>query len=201
MTRVFRRCAQLTSLSGFAVLLALQLTASPAAAHNELSSSNPPDGAVLSSAPTAVVLTFEEEADPRFLQVAAIATDGSRVGAGTPTAVGTRVTLPLSPLSAGDYAIVYRVVSADGHPVQGKVDFTVGSAPAIVSRPGAGTPSTSAAASAPVSRNASSATNSGSTAWWPYAVFAALFLALLVVIAATVTDRTRAARRRGDSIS
>ncbi|HWS56943.1 MAG TPA: copper resistance protein CopC, partial [Actinotalea sp.] len=51
---------------------------------------------------------------------------GGAVAVGEPVVQGTTVTAPLpSDLASGDYTIAWRVVSADGHPIQGTIPFTV----------------------------------------------------------------------------
>jgi methionine-rich copper-binding protein CopC len=111
-----------------AVPAVLALAAAPASAHNELQSSNPATGSRLTALPDSVVLTFEEETDPRFVKVAATGPDGRSVAAGGPRISGATVSQPLTPGAAnGQYTVAYRVVSKDGHPVQGSVTFTAGS--------------------------------------------------------------------------
>jgi hypothetical protein len=119
------RAALLAAAASIAVPAVLALTAAPAQAHNELLSSSPAERAQLTALPRVVELTFAETADPRFVKIAATGPDGRSVAAGTPTVSGTVVRQPLSPGAAsGAYTVAYRVVSKDGHPVQGSVTFT-----------------------------------------------------------------------------
>ncbi len=71
-----------------------------------------------------MVLTFAERPDERFVKIAATGPGGTNVVAGPPRVSGTSVTQPLIPGGPGLYTVVYRVVSADGHPVQGSMTFT-----------------------------------------------------------------------------
>ena len=104
------------AVAAAALVLAPVALASPASAHDELVSTDPADGASLEEAPAAVTLTFSEE-------VVKLA-DGPLVVDG---AVITRAITP--PTVAGEVRVSYRVVSSDGHPVTGKLTFTVASVP------------------------------------------------------------------------
>lgn len=96
-----------------------------ARAHAELESSTPADGEVLSAAPAEVSLTFGEELLPDFVNV--VATDAA--GAVTELTVtsidGPTATMawPVD-LPGGDWRVDYRVVSQDGHPVEGSIAFS-----------------------------------------------------------------------------
>lgn len=101
--------------------------ASPALAHADLLSSSPEDGAVLSTAPSEVELVFNEPVQ--------LVEGATRLfpGDGTPRELDARVVdtavvieLPVG-LIDGSYALSYRVVSADGHPVGGAITFQLGS--------------------------------------------------------------------------
>lgn len=112
-----------------AAVLALVLLASPAAAHDQLISSVPADGEALETGPDAVVLTFS--GDITTVGAAAVVADGDGQdwASGELDADGPRVQIPLSEtLPEGGYEVRWRVVSADGHPIEGRVAFTVGDA-------------------------------------------------------------------------
>jgi copper resistance protein C len=97
----------------------------PARAHAALVSSNPTDGAVVATAPVEVTLTFDETVmAPAYVVVKA--PDGSDVADGSATIDGATVTqaVRLVP-QQGAYSASYRVVSDDGHPVQGTIKFSV----------------------------------------------------------------------------
>lgn len=100
--------------------------AGPAAAHGALSSTSPTDGERLQTAPTEVVLNFNEI--PLALGTAAAVTDasGTVVSTGQLQVDERRLTQQLQPdLPAGEYRIAWRATSADGHPVSGELGFTV----------------------------------------------------------------------------
>ncbi|WP_435585963.1 copper resistance CopC family protein [Micromonospora aurantiaca (nom. illeg.)] len=140
---------------GAAALLA---PASPAYAHNALRASTPAQDDRLPSPPTQVELVFAERLDPQFTTIAVTRQD-TPVTTGKPTVAGTRATQPLTGgLAAGGYTVAYRVVSVDGHPVQGSYTFTVtapaetaatppaSSAPPATATPSSGSPTPAAAA-------------------------------------------------------
>ncbi|EFQ83975.1 copper resistance protein CopC [Aeromicrobium marinum DSM 15272] len=132
----------------------LALTTLPAEAHAGLVSSDPADGSSLTEAPDEVTVSFNENvARPAFL--ALTAPDGTAVDLGEPRIVDATVTadVPDLPLR-GSYALSYRVVSADGHPVEGTVTFELltGAEPA-------------AGAAAPVSEESYLHRHRGHIAW------------------------------------
>ena len=98
--------------------------AGPAAAHNVLTSSDPTNGSTLQAAPTTVRLTFDQPVQDFEPVVTVIGPDGNRYESGAPVVDSTVVTAAVSALPvAGAYSIAYRVVSADGHPVEGEIKF------------------------------------------------------------------------------
>jgi methionine-rich copper-binding protein CopC len=109
-----------------AVAVALLVGAAPAFAHTRLESSDPADGSSVAAAPDAVSLTFSEDIQPGFATLTVVGPDGTNYQTGGVTGGGGQVRTSVSPLGpAGTYEIGYRVVSDDGHPVQGKVSFTL----------------------------------------------------------------------------
>lgn len=110
------------------VATSLATFATSAVAHASLVSSEPSDGDVLDEAPEEIRLSFNEpvEVASDGLRVLDADTDRVRVEVvddGDPaTLTGT---LP-DGINEGAYVISYRVASADGHPVNGVLTFTVG---------------------------------------------------------------------------
>lgn len=97
--------------------------AGPATAHDVLRSTNPADGAQVEQLPDAVVLTFEEPAVAVGSTVTVTGPDGP-VGRGAPQLVDTEVRQTLTGGPAGTYTVLWRVTSADGHPISGTFRFT-----------------------------------------------------------------------------
>ncbi len=99
------------------------LFAGTASAHTTLVSSDPAKDAKVSSL-SEVTLTFNESV--KFVKVQVRDGSGGQHQAGQPVVQGGTVTQKLTGnLTVGSYTINYRVVSADGHPVQASVPFTV----------------------------------------------------------------------------
>ncbi len=113
------------------------LPASPAGAHAALVAAAPDDGATLTSAPSRVVLRFDENV--RTSSVLVVDGPSGRVSHG-PTrvvddTVGVAVTLAPRPSYVGQYTVGYRVVSSDGHPVAGRTTFRY-APPGVKAAPG-----------------------------------------------------------------
>lgn len=171
------------------VILALALTAlallvgsAAAGAHAELLGSDPADGANIPTSPPQVTLTFNQNVQPGFSAITVVGPDGTQVQGGTPVEKGPTVSVPVRPLSApGEYTTGYRVLSADGHPVEGSVRFVFSGSPTQAAAP---TPSTAAdpttAASTPA---ASGRQDSSSTPLWPWVLGIVLLLAVGVITA------------------
>ncbi|MCM4076378.1 copper resistance CopC family protein [Paractinoplanes hotanensis] len=124
-----------------AVFVAVLAPGAPAWAHAQLVKAVPARDAALPSAPTTVELTFSEDLNPEFTTIVVSDAARQRVPAAAPVVDGAAGTLALSrPLTDGAYTVAYRVVSADGHTVQGSYGFTVGEPiPAVAaSAPGSG---------------------------------------------------------------
>jgi len=97
-------------------------------AHASLVSSEPAAGSRLSSAPTRVRLLFSEAVEPTMATIVLI--DESRhelplPATGDPHDVHALIA-PVTDAAPGAYRLHWRVVSADGHPVEGSFTFFVG---------------------------------------------------------------------------
>ncbi|GID27671.1 hypothetical protein C8E87_7917 [Paractinoplanes brasiliensis] len=124
-----------------AAVVAVSVPAVPAWAHAQLLSSAPAAGAVLPTSPAEVTLRFSEEPNPSFTTIVLSDTARTRIPTGPPAITSATVTVALeAPVADGVYTVAYRVVSKDGHTVQGSYVFTVGSsssAPSPVAVPAA----------------------------------------------------------------
>ncbi|GAA1513998.1 copper resistance protein CopC [Sphaerisporangium rubeum] len=97
--------------------------ATPALAHTALKSSSPKKGATVETLDE-VKLTFTESV--KFPVVLVRDAGGKAYADGKPDADGPVITQKVAgPLPSGKYTIAWRVVSADGHPVEGEIPFTV----------------------------------------------------------------------------
>src|SRR5690625_4598452 len=120
------RLFPLFALAAFGALLLAALTALPAAAHATLLSATPEDGGELEEVPDAVVLTFNEDITDLGTDIVVTGPDGEDATDGETQIEGPEVSRALAAdLTAGEYTISWRAVSADGHPIDGESTFTV----------------------------------------------------------------------------
>ncbi|MEO3800429.1 copper resistance CopC family protein [Nonomuraea sp. B1E8] len=99
---------------------------SPAEAHNVLIGSDPKDGAALTASPARVTLVFDQPVRQGYAQVGVTGADGSAWADGAAEIAAERVSVKVKPLAAGgSYVVGYRILSADGHPVTGKISFSL----------------------------------------------------------------------------
>lgn len=100
-------------------------TSAPAAAHNALVSADPADGSTVEVAPERVTLTFDDEVIELGSVIEVFGPAGSLVSTGDVEVDGASASQELGgDLPAGEYTIVWRITSADGHPVEGELGFT-----------------------------------------------------------------------------
>ncbi|GAA3067078.1 copper resistance CopC family protein [Streptosporangium carneum] len=105
---------------------ALMGVVTPAQAHNVLIGSDPAEGASLAEGPRTITLTFDQTVRQGFAQISVTGPDGTRWEDGKTTVDGAKVSVAVRPLGpAGQYVAGYRIMSSDGHPVAGKVTFTL----------------------------------------------------------------------------
>ncbi|GAA4864959.1 copper resistance CopC family protein [Saccharopolyspora cebuensis] len=163
-----RRALVVTALA----VAALLGGAGPALAHNVLVGSDPAEGARLETGPREVVLTFDQpvRAGEDYNTVTVVGPGETYWTDGQVRIEGNSVVAPVRELGpAGEYVIGYRVLSNDGHPVSGKVTFSVAQA-------GSGTP-------APPPEAASQEEGTGGMPVWPWIAGAAVLVVLGMVLA------------------
>ena len=103
---------------------ALLLSASAAQAHARLLKASPAQNAAIASAKN-LHLEFSEKLEPKFSGVQLMKADGTAVPVNS-QAKGKIIDATLPPaLAAGGYMVMWHVVSADGHKMQGQYNFTV----------------------------------------------------------------------------
>lgn len=103
--------------------------ATPSDAHAILVATSPGDATRIDTAPNKVEFEFSEPVELELGGLAVFGSDGDRVDEAAPVTDGTTVSIGLADgLADGTYIATYRVVSEDGHPINGAIAFTVGSA-------------------------------------------------------------------------
>jgi methionine-rich copper-binding protein CopC len=191
----FKRFGGALLLAGLAVFA----TAGPAAAHTELESSDPAEGATVAAAPTSIKLTFGEAVTVPKDPIQVTGPDGAKWTIGTVSLAGPVVSAPVQATGpAGAYTISYQVISDDGDAVKGAVHFTL-SAPASSSSAAPTSPPTSApAASAPAASASPSVAPSAASSGGGFPAWAWILIGV-VVLAAVVAGFVLRSRRSSGS--
>ncbi len=149
----------------------------PAWAHNALTGSDPADGSSTATSPATVTLTFNDVVQNLAPLITVVGPAGDRWEGSPVTTLNNTVSVPVNVLGpAGAYTVAYRVVSADGHPVEGTTTFTL----------------TAAAGGMPNPASAGPSAAGDSIPAWVWVLGAALVVVLLVV-GGVVTTRRRTA--------
>ena len=102
----------------------------PAHAHAELRSTDPADGAALPTPPERITLEFTASVEVALASVRVVDGNGTEVEVGSPRhpdGSPRLLSVELPDLVPGSYAVAWRAVSADAHPLQGAFVFQVGS--------------------------------------------------------------------------
>ncbi len=116
-------------LATVAILVSVLSPATGALAHGELLNSEPAAASVLVESPNQIVLHFSESIEPVFANIRILDSAGLEIRSGDARRDSSdhsvvRITSPQ--LEPGSYVVVWRVTSADGHPVQGAFPFYIG---------------------------------------------------------------------------
>lgn len=122
-----RRLVQLALAS--TVPLAV-LVAAPGAAHAyaSLEASTPASNSVLEESPTQIVLDFDDAVEVAAASIELFDGNGEPVAVGAPARGGdaSQLTASMPTLDDGLYAVIWRVTSGDGHPIDGAFSFQIG---------------------------------------------------------------------------
>jgi len=117
-----------TRRAGAAIVGAVVLvvgTATTALAHDELTGSTPEQGATVSEGIDEVRLEFSGAIADVGSLVEVTGPEGEATQ-GEPEVDGTAVVQPLADdLTPGEYAVLWRVTSEDGHPISGELGYTL----------------------------------------------------------------------------
>ncbi|MCP2031528.1 methionine-rich copper-binding protein CopC [Okibacterium sp. HSC-33S16] len=124
-----RRLLGIGTLTGLLAAAALSLAAAPAQAHNTLVSSSPAAGSVVTEQPGTFAVTtndalLEAGGTANAIQVRGPGAEPLYYGDGCMTVQGPTLTTPVTLGQPGEYTVIWQVVSADGHPIDGEFTFT-----------------------------------------------------------------------------
>ena len=180
----------LRALAAVVAVIALMVGAASAAqAHNILVGTSPKDGSMTGAVPAAVTLTFNEPALAVGTMMIVTGPAG-QVQAGAAILVNNTVSQHLRPGSpAGRYTVIWRVTSADGHPVSGQFVFTA------MSRSPGPAPASAVTSSHRGAQTPASTGGHAFTLWWVVAL-AVVALVLLAALVQTRKPRTTPADER-----
>ena len=112
-------------LTAFALLFAWPQSA---AAHDSLVASDPAADSTIETLPEELTLTFSAALISGDGSTAVVVKDaaGNSINDGEPTVDGAMVIQPLiADAEAGEYTVLWQVVSSDGHPTDGEFSFTL----------------------------------------------------------------------------
>jgi methionine-rich copper-binding protein CopC len=183
-----------------AVLVAAAFVLFPAAgaqAHDELLSHTPEDGATVETMPEELTLTFSNVPVALGSVVQIQDSSGTNWADGEVQITDTEVSQPIkADAPAGEYSVVWRVVSSDAHPIEGNFSFTVesgaegteGASAGAGADAGAGTPEPIETQENPADEPAGF-TVAGQTVPWSVLGMVAVLVVLAVVIGVTAKRR------------
>lgn len=176
------------------VLVTLAIGSAPVAAHDELLSTKPANGAELTTAPATIVLTFAAAPIKGTTKLAASVRGGQGFVLEDVTVEGAVVTA-VWPFDKppGTYSIAWRSVGTDGHPLTGTFDFSFTTARTPASASPSITPTPSATPSVSASPVATT-TDSGSTYW----LIPTLVAVVVLIIAIAALFALRRSRNSAD---
>lgn len=168
--------------------------AAPAHAHDELIGREVVTDA--DGAPEAIRLSFNNSILEVGTEVIVTAAEGGDITDGAPQVVGPDVLLPLArDLAPGEYAGAWRVVSSDGHPIEGR--FVI-----VVAADGSATIGDAAADPAPDETTAAETSDGeGSDSGLPVGALIAVGVGGAAVIAGGMAVATIGRRRRAQGMA
>lgn len=162
----------LAALVGLVALLA-----TPASAHSQLLSSSPAPGEAVET-PTTVTFVFNEALIVAGTEVSVTDAAGEVLPLTPSYPEPTTVSVELPRLPDGAATVAWRVVSADGHPIEGVLDIVVANPPEPSPSPEPSTASPSPSPSPEVTDTALDEASGGLPVW--------LVIALAVIVVAAI---------------
>jgi copper resistance protein C len=117
-----------TSMAAIA-MIAVGLFSSAANAHPELQAAEPAAGAAMTTSPTQIRITFNENVIPKFSGIEVKDQTGKMIATGnaaTDPANKKQLVVPVQePLPPGEYKVEWHAVADDTHRVNGSYSFSV----------------------------------------------------------------------------
>lgn len=120
-------------VAALAAFLIIFATAQPASAHDEILTSSPAPGEQLDTAPEMIELRYSAELMDAGAIIMVLDETGKDWAIGDPVIDRETVSIPLeADMPVAGYEVRWRVVSSDGHPIDGAIPFTIGDADPFV---------------------------------------------------------------------
>lgn len=192
-----RSAAPRAILVGLVTAVVLLLGTSAASAHDTVIGTAPGDGETLTTAPTQV--TVETSAVPQSIgsRMVITASDGTVLFDGEPTITDRVASVELPAVANDSYQVAWRLVSSDGHPIDGTFGFVVDDPAAVAptedpttdaATPTAEETTAPATTDAAPSEDSTTATAAGtsddgsSTSWIPVALIVVVIAGLVLLV-------------------
>ena len=197
-----RMSSGIRAAGALALAAALVLAiATPASAHDYLVSSTPEQNSTITEVPASFSVTTDEalrdlSKDGAGFAIEVTDADGLYYGDGCISIVDSTVSVGSSLGDAGDYRMLWQLVSADGHTVAGEVAFTWAPSADAVTSPGSATAPDCGGKAVAVPRESATApvvrgdANLGDVLWIGGAIAAVLLAGAVTLI--VVTRRRKA---------
>ncbi|MFE4196868.1 copper resistance protein CopC [Paenarthrobacter sp. NPDC056912] len=184
-------------VAALAFASALLFSAAPASAHDVAESTAPANGSSVAVVPASVSITFNNR--PLAIGSGVTVTSGGENWAdGAVEIIDNQAVQKLREgAPAGEYTVVWRVVSSDSHPIEGTFKFTAAAGSTTASGGSAGA-SPSASAAVPTAGTAAPGTGNGQPAAdasqpFPWSIVGLAVVAVGLVIFLAVTARRKLA--------
>lgn len=169
------------------LVLVLGGAVGPAAAHTDFVDSFPAADAALAAPVAELWLEFETPLVAEQSEVVVTGPDGSSKVVGKHTVIGNVIRAQVPPMTEpGEYRVSYRIVSLDGHRLDGKYGFSI--------RAGADTPRVAATPDQPASAAGAEARSVGGSPIWWVVLWVGLLSVAAAALAAHRSQRNRAQR-------
>ncbi|MFJ4170963.1 copper resistance protein CopC [Paenarthrobacter sp. NPDC089714] len=187
-------------VAALAFASAVLFGAAPASAHDVAESTTPANGATVAAVPASVSITFNNR--PLAIGSGVTVTAGGENWAdGAVEIIDNQAVQKLRPgAPAGEYTVVWRVVSSDSHPIEGTFKFTAttGSTTAADGSAGASPSASASGAVVPSAGTAAPGTGSGESAPaasqpFPWSIVGLAVVAVGLVVFLAVTARRKLA--------
>ncbi|MFC8040299.1 copper resistance protein CopC [Paenarthrobacter sp. NPDC057355] len=188
-------------VAALAFASALLFSAAPASAHDVAESTAPANGATVAEVPASVSITFNNR--PLAIGSGVTVTAGGENWADGPVEIidSQAVQKLRAGAPAGEYTVVWRVVSSDSHPIEGTFKFTATAGSTTAASGSAAASPSGSATSATVPSVGSAPPGTGSSAPaadasqpfpWSIVLIAAVAVGLVIFLAVTARKKLAA---------